>query len=207
MNVKGAADGRRLGEILTELAGRPEPMLALGELVESMGDRGYGLLIAACALPNVLPLYLPGLSAVFGLPLVFVALQLALGRATLWLPEALLRRSIARAQFARMVVRALPPLARLEQGLKPRWPRLAGPVAERLAGGLAVLLGLLLSLPIPFTNIPLAIPLVLLGLALAERDGLMLPIALGLGAAVAAVVLLLSGALILGALAWLARLV
>lgn len=201
-----AGTGRGLGEILAEVAGREEPELSLGELVEAMGDRGHGLLIAALALPNVLPLYLPGLSAVFGLPLVFVALQLVLGRRRLWLPRALLRRAVARALLARMAGRIAPWLARLERALKPRWPEVMGPLAERLAGLLAVILGLLLSLPIPLTNIPLAVPLVLLGLALAEKDGLMLMIGLALGAIVAVIVLTVSGALFLAAFAWLASL-
>src|SRR4029077_20821588 len=114
--------GRRLGEILAELAARPEPDLTLGELIQSMGDRGHGLLIAALALPNVLPIYLPGLSAVFGLPLVFIAFQLVLGRRNLWLPPVLARRSIARATFARMAGAIAPWLARLERALRPRWP-------------------------------------------------------------------------------------
>jgi hypothetical protein len=207
MRKMHAATGRRLGEILAGIAGRSEPELRLGELIEAMGDRGHGLLIAAFALPNVLPIYLPGLSAVFGLPLVFVALQLTLGRQSLWLPKAVLRRSISRAHIVRMAAALAPWLARLERALKPRWPGLTRPAVERLAGLLAVLLGLLLSLPIPLTNIPLSIPLVVLGLALAERDGLMLGAALALGAIVAAVVLTLSGALFLAAFAWLASLV
>ncbi|HSY86515.1 MAG TPA: exopolysaccharide biosynthesis protein [Verrucomicrobiae bacterium] len=207
MRARHAGDGRRLGEILAELAARPAPDLTLGELIESVGDRGYGLLIAALALPNVLPIYLPGLSAVFGLPLVFVALQLTLGRQRLWLPPALGRRSIARATFARMAGAIAPWLARLERALRPRWPEFLGATSERLAGLLAILLGLLLSLPIPLTNIPLAIPLVLIGLGLAERDGLVLAIGLALGAIVAIAVLALTGALILAALAWLAALI
>ncbi|HEY8017631.1 MAG TPA: exopolysaccharide biosynthesis protein [Dongiaceae bacterium] len=207
MTTRHAGDGRRLGEILAELAARPEPDLTLGELIQGMGDRGHGLLIAALALPNVLPIYLPGLSAVFGLPLVFIAFQLVLGRRNLWLPPVLARRSIARATFARMAGAIAPWLARLERALRPRWPEFLGPMAERLAGLLAILLGLLLSLPIPLTNIPLAVPLVLIGLGLAERDGLMLAIGLAVGAIVAIAVLALGSALILAALAWLAALI
>jgi len=207
MTERRAARGRRLGEILAELSARSDPELRLGELIEAIGDRGHGLLIAAFALPNVLPVYLPGLSAVFGLPLVFVALQLVLGRHRLWLPKALLGRPISRQLVARLATNLAPWLARLERALKPRWPEITGPVTERLAGLLAVLLGLLLSLPIPLTNIPLSAPLVLLGLALAEEDGLMLAIALALGAIVAGIVLTLSGALFLAAIAWLASLV
>jgi hypothetical protein len=207
MRARHAGDGRRLGEILAELAARPAPDLTLGELIESVGDRGYGLLIAALALPNVLPIYLPGLSAVFGLPLVFVALQLTLGRQRLWLPPALGRRSIARATFARMAGAIAPWLARLERALRTRWPEFLGATSERLAGLLAILLGLLLSLPIPLTNIPLAIPLVLIGLGLAERDGLVLAVGLALGAIVAIAVLALTGALTFAALTWLAALI
>ena len=206
MTEMHAARGRRLGDILAEISRRSDPELRLGELIEAMGDRGHGLLIAAFALPNVLPVYLPGLSAVFGLPLVFVALQLVLGRHRLWLPNALLGRAISRPLIARLAVTLAPWLARLERVLKPRWPEIMGPVGERLAGLLAVLLGLLLSLPIPLTNIPLSAPLVLLGLALAEEDGLMLLIALALGAIVAVIVLSLAGALFLAAIAWLASL-
>lgn len=198
-----AASGRGLGEILAEIAGRDDPELSLRELVDAMGDRGHGLLIAVLALPNVLPVYLPGLSAIFGLPLVFVALQLVLGRHRLWLPQALLRRSIARPLVARMAAKIAPWLARLERALKPRWPEVIRPIVERVAGVLAVILGLMLSLPIPLTNIPLSIPLVLLGLALAQEDGLMLVIALAMGAIVATIVLTLSGALFLAAFAWL----
>ena len=207
MTEMHAARGRRLNEILAEISERSDPELPIGELIEAMGDRGHGLLIAAFALPNVLPVYLPGLSALFGLPLVFVALQLTFGRHHLWLPRALLRRSISRPLIARLAAALAPRLARLERALKPRWPEVMGPVTERLAGLLAVLLGLLLSLPIPLTNIPLSVPLVLLGLALAEEDGLMLVIALALGAAVAAIVLTVSGALFVAAIAWLASLV
>jgi len=207
MTEMHTARGRRLRDILAEISRRSDPELRLGELIEAIGDRGHGLLIAALALPNVLPVYLPGLSAVFGLPLVFVALQLVLGRHRLWLPKALLDRAISRPLVARMAAALAPWLARLERALKPRWPEIMGPVGERLAGLLAVLLGLLLSLPIPLTNIPLSAPLVLLGLALAEEDGLMLLIALALGAIVAVIVLTLSGALFLAAIAWLASLV
>jgi hypothetical protein len=206
MTEMHAARGRRLRDILAEISQRSDPELRLGELIEAMGDRGQGLLIAF-ALPNVLPVYLPGLSAVFGLPLVFVALQLVFGRHRLWLPRAVLGRSISRPLIARLAAALAPWLVRLERALKPRWPEIMGPVTERLAGMLAVLLGLLLSLPIPLTNIPLSAPLVLLGLALAEEDGLMLAIALALGAIVAAVVLTVSGALFLAAIAWLASLI
>jgi hypothetical protein len=167
---------------------------------------GHGLLVAALALPNALPIYLPGLSAVFGLPLVFLALQLAIARDRLWLPKSLMRRSLSRALFARMARSLVPYLARLERALKPRMTELISPAMERTIGVLSVFLGLLLSLPIPLTNIPLTIPLVVLGVGLAERDGLMVAVGLVLGVLVAATVLTLSGTLIFAMFAWIAAL-
>jgi len=63
-----AASGRGLGEILADIAGRDDPELSLRELVEAMGDRGHGLLIAVLALPNVLPVYRGDRSWVVRLP-------------------------------------------------------------------------------------------------------------------------------------------
>src|SRR3546814_3591898 len=123
-----------------------------------LGNRGRGLVMLTLTLPNVVPVYIPGLSAVTGLPLAAVALQMTLGRPRPWLPGFLLRRSIARSDFQRVVIRVLPWLARIERVLRPRLRRFAHGPAERLIGFACMLLALLLSLPVPFPNIPLAFP-------------------------------------------------
>ena len=64
------------------------------------------------------------------------------------------------------------PLRRLDKMLKPRLPQLLTPLpAHAFSGLLLVLLGLLLSLPIPFTNFLFGFQLLLFSLALLERDG------------------------------------
>lgn len=181
-------DGRRsVSSILAEMAETwPAERISLGDIVDTLGDRGHGLLMLTLTLPNLVPLYLPGLSAVTGLPLAAVALQMALGRPRPWLPEFLLRRSVSKMDFQRLVLRALPWLARIERVLKSRLDGFAHGPAERLIGAACVILALLLSLPVPLTNIPLAVPVILFSLGVLERDGVVTLIAAA--AAVAAAV-------------------
>lgn len=176
-SVVGAANGgrrQRVSEVLIGLVGDGTGQLRLSDVVAALGDRGYGLLIFILALPNVLPLYIPGLSAVFGVPLGLIALQMMLGLPRPWLPQALLRRQIRRQEFATVTQRILPWLMRLERLLKPRLPVLTSPWAERAIGLFALMLAVMLALPIPLTGIPLGAALALMGIGLLERDGFVL---------------------------------
>jgi hypothetical protein len=163
-----------VSEVLLDLAGDGSGWLRLGDIVTALGDRGYGILIFILALPNVLPLYIPGLSALFGIPLALIALQMMLGLPRPWLPQSLLRRPLRRQEFANVTHRILPWLLRLERLLKPRLPALTSLWAERAIGLFALVLALMLALPIPFTGIPLGAALALMGIGLLERDGLVL---------------------------------
>src|SRR3546814_1973306 len=127
---------------------------------------------------------------------------MALGRPRPGLPGFLLRRSIARSDFQRVVKRVLPWLARVERVLRPRLQQFAHGPAERLIGLACVLLALLLSLPVPLTNIPLAIPVALFALGVLERDGLATLIAAVAGTAAAAFVLSVGWAVLIGAQAF-----
>jgi hypothetical protein len=171
-----------VSEVLLDLARDGTGWLRLGDIVTALGDRGYGILIFILALPNVLPLYIPGLSALFGIPLALIALQMMLGLPRPWLPQALLRRPVRRQEFARITHRILPWLLRLERLLKPRLPALTSLWAERAIGLFALVLALMLALPIPFTGIPLGAALALMGIGLLERDGLVLMAGVAAGA-------------------------
>lgn len=165
---------RRVSEVLADLAGDGSGWLRLGDVVAALGDRGYGLMIFILAVPNVLPIYIPGLSAIFGIPLALIALQMMLGLPRPWLPKPLMRRPLRRREFASMTQRLMPWLLRLERLLKPRLPILTSLWAERAIGLFALVLAVMLALPIPFTGIPLGAALALMGIGLLERDGLVL---------------------------------
>ncbi|MBK1613839.1 ABC transporter permease [Rubrivivax gelatinosus] len=143
--------------------------IAVGDLLAALGDRALAALLFVFAFPNVLPMP-PGTSAVLGAPLVFLAAQLAFGRAP-WLPAVIASRSMTRADFAALVARVGPWLARAERLLRPRLSLLAAPPMEYAIGLLCLLLALVLVLPVPLGNMLPALAVSLLALGVLERDG------------------------------------
>lgn len=165
-----AAKGRRFSEILAGIAADPErERVSLGDLLAAMGDRAFGALMLVFALPNVIPTP-PGTSGILGVPLVFLAAQLMLGRKP-WLPKLIAARSMARADFAGLMERAGPWLAKAERLLRPRLGVLVRPPSEYFIGALCLVMALVLVLPIPLGNILPAFAICLFSFAILERDG------------------------------------
>lgn len=145
--------------------------VSVGDLLHAFGNRAFGALIFIFAAPNMLPIGVPGLSAILGAPLLFLTWQLACGRARPWLPEIIRHRSFASADFARLVERVVPWLRRLEHFGRHRLSGLTEPAAERAIGIVAFVLSLVLFLPIPLGNMAPGFALSLLALGVLKRDG------------------------------------
>lgn len=145
------------------------PTITIGDLLKRLEGRAFGALLLIFAFPNVLPAP-PGLSGVLGLPLIFLAAQMMLGR-TPWLPSFISARSLSRDQFRSMVYRAAPILARVERLLGQRLAVLTSPMVERVLGAICLVLSLLLALPIPLGNMIPALAICIIALGLLERDG------------------------------------
>jgi len=156
--------------------------VGLGMIIEFMGRRSIGALLLVLALP----IPTPGLSVVFGVPLIFISAQLLLGRRRVWLPARLARRSIARTDFVSVVERVLPTLHFLERLVRPRIQWMAGDWAVVPVGAICLLLAVIITLPIPLGHVVPGAAIAVLALGLIERDGL----AIALGLTVAALGLL-----------------
>jgi hypothetical protein len=164
---------RRLSEMLTDLANdSSRETVSIADSRDVMGDRAFGALMLVFALPNALPVNAPGVSTVLGAPLLFLAAQLILGFKAPWLPAFVMRRSLRRESFARTISVAAPWIRRLEKLLKPRLQVLASSWAERVVGLVCAVLAIVLMLPIPFANMPPAVAICVMAMALLERDGL-----------------------------------
>jgi hypothetical protein len=150
----------------------PHDRIGLGDLMLALRERGFGILLIALAIPNFVPLPIPGPSAVFGIATAIFSMQLLMGCERPWLPNRLRKLSVARADFAGMIGRALPHLRRWERILHPRLPGLVSPLWERVVGLVCLMLSILIALPIPFTGIPLAVPIIAMALGIIGRDGL-----------------------------------
>ena len=179
------------------LARRREEEIVLGDILDFFGERAFGALMLVLALPMATPLSaIPGISSVFGLPLVVICAQFMLGYPRPLLPAPLARRTIRREALVRAVERADPWLARIERVVHPRLPALTGAAAERALGAVCVVMAILLALPIPGANQPPAVAVALFAVGLVERDGVFA--ILGWIAAFAAIVIVvvIYGALI-----------
>lgn len=187
MSVAGDAGKSTLSTILKALAEDAQRQrIAVSDLLDALGDRALAALLFVFAFPNVLPVP-PGTSAVLGAPLVFLAAQLCFGLRP-WLPAVIARRSMPRKDFAALVQRIGPWLERAERLLRPRAVLLAVPPMEYLIGAVCLVLGLILTLPIPLGNVLPALSISLLALGVLERDGLWVACGLLVAAVATAVV-------------------
>ena len=153
-----------------------EKGLTLEELMVALEGKGHAAMITVLSLPFSQPIQLPGLSVPFGIVLFYSGLRIAFAQQP-WLPGWLLVKKIP-PSTAMGLLEGMRKVARLtEKILHPRWAFLCRrPALHRLHGVLIAFLSILLALPlpIPFSNMLAAVPIVLLGLALLEDDGFLL---------------------------------
>ena len=185
--------------------GNPDDVLRLGDLLKDFGPAAFGMLLFLGVLPAFIPV--PGVGGAVGGPLVIlVGVQLLLGMRKLWLPGFLARRGPHRSAMMRFRQRMAPWLRRLEKLVRPRMTAfLDNRIALSFTCLLLVLLGVLLALPIPFTNYVFGFLLLLFAFALLERDGALLLVAWIAGSIAVVVFGFLSGNLVEATTALLAR--
>ncbi len=168
MSLKFSQDIKLL---LTKLATKP---LTIAELFQTTGERGISLIMALLVLPFLFPMP-PGLSGVIGIACFCMAIQMALGKKTPWLPKF-----VARFKFPRSLSHnLLKNLRRItvwsEKITRPRWQQLTNSIhTQRINGFCIAWLSILLMSPIPFTNPPPAIAILFLTVATLEADGLLM---------------------------------
>lgn len=180
---------QRLAQIAAE--GGPD-RLSFSELAAQLHSRAWGGLLFIFAAINMLPLP-PGTSAFFALPILLVAGQMVFGRATPWFPARLDRRGVTKQELRRLIGKIAWLEARVERILKPRVATLTSPAAARVIGLVCFLLALVAAIPVPLFHVAPAAAIVLFGLALIYRDGMLVIVA-----AVAGVLSIVVDALIIG---------
>lgn len=175
--------------------GDPDATLRLGDVFAGLGKRSFGMLLFVATLPAFIPI--PGVGGAVSGPLaLLIGTQLLIGMRKPWLPAVIAGRGPARHSMVRFRDLLSPWLARLERVVRPRASSLLDHrLASAVTGLLVILLGLLLSLPIPFTNYLFGALLLMFALALLERDGYLMAAAWAAGAAAVAVFGVLSGSL------------
>ena len=146
--------------------------VVLGTLVDRFGRRGFGMLLLFLSLPAFIPI--PGVAGVTGPIIALLGLQMLIGLSRPWLPGFVRRKSIDKATVTRFTSRMGRLLKVLERFCRPRALWLFDNAGNRATGFVLILYGLLLSLPIPFTNFIFGLVLLSIAIAMIERDGVLL---------------------------------
>jgi hypothetical protein len=197
------AGAESVSRILLDLRARGAERVRLADLVEALDHRAFGAAMLLFALPNAVGIgTIPGVSTLFGVPQMLLAVQMILGFERPALPQWLLERSIARKDFETFVDRGVPYLQRVERHLKPRLTGLTEGWFERVLGLVFLAMATIVSLPIPLGNQPPAVAMAVIALGQVGRDGGFVAggIVVGILAAAIALAVVLGGAAVL----WLA---
>lgn len=160
----------------------------IGDVLDAFGGRGYGPILLALALVELLPTgAIPGVPTMLAILIILIAGQLALGRSSPWIPGKLRQRGFSEAKFKKARSKIRPFTRRLDKVIKPRLTRFAGPFSARLVGVVCILLAC--TMPplelIPFASSAPSSAVALFGIGLSAKDGLIMLI--GFVAAVTAI--------------------
>ncbi len=190
------APAESLIETIERLALQAEPEgMTLRELSATLGERAFGAVLFALALPCCIP-FLYVVPQIVAVPMAVFAGQMAIGRGQPWLPARLADRRIDRDGLVRMAQGGRRFFGWAETLARPRLLALSSPVAERVVGVFLTLFCVSILTPIPGTNTVPGFAVALVALGLLERDGLLILAGLVIGTAW--IGLLVFGAVFLG---------
>lgn len=175
---------RRISTILRALLEENDDRsFTVEKISRAMGSSSFGASLLVFSIPEVVPLPLPGLSAVVALPTATIATQMIAGRREVRLPKWLLKRRVPRKALAAAVRAVLPILERAERTTRARGRWVTHPITQRLLGVFIFVLALLIALPVPGTNVPPALAIFITALGMVERDGWAIALGVLLGLA------------------------
>ncbi len=176
--------------------------ITLRQLFALIGEQGLLFLCALLTIPFLIPVSIPGVSTVFGVAIILIAIGITLNRIP-WLPRQLMDRPLQTEKLVPTLAKGATMVARIDRVIRPRLLNLThGAVMNRLNGLALVFGGVLLIFPlglIPFSNTLPAFAILFLAVGVLQRDGLF--VVLGYVMQVATVVyfgVLAAGALLAG---------
>ncbi|MFN3765240.1 MAG: exopolysaccharide biosynthesis protein [Aliihoeflea sp.] len=148
--------------------------VTLRELLHNIGDHGPLILCAVLTLPFLLPVSIPGVSTVFGLAIIFLAVGIVANRKP-WLPDRIMDRPLSADKLKGVLTRSLSIVDRVENVVRERAVAITGSSFANRVNGIAILAcGILLMFPlglVPFSNTLPAFAILFLSVGMAQRDG------------------------------------
>lgn len=151
--------------------------LTLGQVIDAFGGRGYGPMLLAAALIEILPTgAIPGVPTLVAITVILIAGQLAAGRQAPWVPKKLRSKGFNRGKLEKARNKIRPFTQKLDKAIKPRMEQFTTPFAARAVGVICVILAMTMP-PLEFVPFASSVPstaIALFSIGLASRDGLII---------------------------------
>ncbi len=151
--------------------------IVVGDIVAALEKRGFGPLLIAPALITALPTgAIPFVPAICAILIILFAGQMVLGAGNPWLPKKIKSYSLSRTKFQRLVKKSKPLIRWVDNCAQQRFEILTHKIAQRLIAALCIFLaGLIILIGfIPFAPTLPALAILLFGLGISMRDGLII---------------------------------
>lgn len=173
--------GQSTTELLSALAAEMDAEISIGDLVDQLSDRGFGLVQLILALPVCIP-FLWGIPQAVAVPMLFISLQIVTGRHTLWLPERARARTISREAMQNLARQATKYVGWFERLARPRLTFLTRGFPERVFGLLMAVFCSSILVPLPGTNTVPGVGVAIQSIGFLERDGFLVLLGTLIGA-------------------------
>ena len=153
------------------LASKDDEDITVGQILDRVADRGFGVVLVLLSLPTMIPVLPPGASAVVGTLFAIIGVQMLAGARRPWMPQWVRRHRLSARTLLRLRTRGMRLVQRVERISHERWAFMRSAVAIRLLGLVIIAIGVLLFLPLPFMNTAPGIAMLVVGIGIANRDG------------------------------------
>ena len=144
---------------------------SIGELTNAVGDKGFGVLLMLLALPSALPIPAPGYSIPFGVAMAIIAIQIFIGRQSIWLPKRIMAFRVHPRLANKMLKSGAAFLRRIETLIKPRLRWMHSRAGHSALAIIICIMAILMMIPIPGTNTLPAMAIFIIGVSMSEEDG------------------------------------
>ena len=149
-----------------------EQGLNIGELADTVKDKGFGLILILLSLPSAIPVPAVGYSTPFGICIAIIAIQMLIGRKKVGLPRWLRKIRLPLQFTQKMSHFSLWFLKRFEHFIKPRCFWIHTKAGHSVLSLAVLIMALFMITPIPGTNTLPGMCVFVIGISIAEEDGL-----------------------------------
>ncbi|SFI21172.1 exopolysaccharide biosynthesis protein [Nitrosomonas sp. Nm34] len=166
---------------LIVIQNRSEKM-SVGDIKNSLRERGFGILLALAVLPICLPVPVPpGYTTFFSIPLFIFSVQMMWGVKSPWLPGWINKKEISKRSLERLIEKVTPWLRKIESYLHARITYISVHAWERIIGIFAFIFTIPIALPIPLINVLPSWGILIMSLGLLNKDGLTIIVGMTVG--------------------------